>query len=158
MQTRRLGTLPIANSFGALEETLDVPNSSTNLYLFNNKYTQTKDGNGYYPGQCVSAVKALSHNSLTTSSWIKGKHVMDGGVAPGTVIATFFANNNTQFDPSGNSHVAIFKDYVSNGFEVWDQNWDDTGTSGVLGTHVIKVTSSNGTTNANNYYVVQVNQ
>ena len=138
--------------------TLDVPNSSTNLYLFNNKYTQTKDGNGYYPGQCVSAVKALSHNSLTTSSWIKGKHVMDGGVAPGTIIATFFANNNTQFDPSGNSHVAIFKDYVSNGFEVWDQNWDDTGTSGVLGTHVIKVTSSNGTTNANNYYVVQVNQ
>jgi len=136
---------------------LTVSNSTTNLYSVGN-YTQTKDGAGNYPGQCVSFVKAMTDTSkLNTDSWKKGTRVIDGGIIPGTAIATFTLNNGTQYDPSGNSHAAIFKGYLADGsgFEVWDQNWDLTG---IVGTHAIKIAGSSGNPNtfANNYYVIQV--
>jgi hypothetical protein len=135
---------------------LVIPNSGTNLYAMG-KYTQTKDGAGNYPGQCVSFVKALTNTSnLNTDSWIIGKRVMDGGVMPGTAIATFTKNNGKQFN-SGIDHAAIFKGYLADGsgFDVWDQNWDFTG---VVGTHAIKIIGSKGYPNtfANNYYVIQI--
>lgn len=133
-----------------------IPNSGTNLYAMG-KYTQTKDGAGNYPGQCVSLVKALTFTSnIGTDSWKIGKRVIDGGVMPGTAIATFTKNNNTQYN-SGIDHAAIFKGYLADGsgFEVWDQNWDFTG---VVGTHAIKMTGPAGYPNtyANNYYVIQI--
>jgi hypothetical protein len=124
---------------------------------FVGQYTQLDDnaGSGLW-GECVSAVKALSKSNVYAggNSWVRGKKVMDGGVKAGTVIATFTANNGSQFDPGGNSHTAIFKDYVNNGFEVWDQNWMSQR---VFGTHVI-YNSGSGTSNAVNYYVVEVSR
>jgi hypothetical protein len=76
---------------------------------------------------------------------------IDGSVTPGTVIATFTDNNGTRF-LSGTDHTAIFKGPTTNGFEVWDQNW----TQRVFGKHFIYASGS-GTSNANNYYVVQIN-
>jgi hypothetical protein len=136
---------------------LKIPNSGTNLYA-KGKYTQTKDGAGNYPGECVSLVKALTNTGdLNTESWGKGKYVMMGGVMPGTAIATFTKNKYTQYN-SGIDHAAIFKGLLADGsgFEVWDQNWDFTG---VVGTHAI--TRSSGlvdswNTWANNYSVIEI--
>ena len=131
-------------------------------------YTQLNDneGNGWW-GECVFAVQALSKSNILAGvknadgspSWSRGKRVIDGGIAPGTVIATFTANNGLEFDSSGNSHTAVFKGYVNNGIEVWDQNWDSQNSvngNGVFGKHYI-YTSDSGTSNANNYYVVKIN-
>jgi len=112
--------------------------------------TQFADNYGYYWGECVSAVKALSGSNVVTANWIKGSQVTSGGVAPGTAIATF----------SGESyygHTAIFKGYIYSGYtiigiEVWDQNWRYDG---LFMKHIINCYGS-GVSNANNYYVVEV--
>ena len=83
---------------------------------------------GYYrignPGWCVEAVQSLANkNTAYTSKWVKGRRVTTGGVATGTVIATF--NSRGKYF----GHAAILKRYVKNsagtvtGIEVWDQNW-----------------------------------
>jgi len=116
--------------------------------------TQFADNYGYYWGECVSAVKALSGSNVVTANWIKGSQVTSGGISQGTAIATF----------SGQSyygHVAILKGYVYSGYtivgiQVWDQNWPlDGSTTGLFGTHTLYCSGS-GVNNANNYYVVEV--
>lgn len=127
-------------------------------------YTQHADNFGYYWGQCVSSVKALSKNNIPTGQdnptlklrWYKGWRVVDGGVSTGTVIATFFGYGGTY-----KGHAAIFKGYVTDSFgriigiEVWDQNWYSVNGMGVFGKHRIYRNGS-GVLNADNYYVVIV--
>ena len=110
-------------------------------------YTQFADNNGYLWGECVSAVKALSGSTVSTDQWARGSQVMAGGVQPGTVIATFLAPDNKY-----QGHAAIFKGYVYNGIEMWDQNWPS---GGLFGKHT-RLASGTGVNNANNYYVVLV--
>jgi hypothetical protein len=128
---------------------LQVKNSKNNLYP-SGVYTQTKDGNGNYPGECVSFVNAVSG---TSNTWGKGQRVMDGNVMPGTAIATFSENNEKGFK-SGEDHTAIFKSYLKNGkgFEVWDQNWyfRKIVMKHAIGESAVK------TSNAEDYYVVEI--
>jgi len=119
-------------------------------------YTQFADNNGQLWGECVSAVKALSGNSVTTPNWVQGSQVTSGGVSQGTVIATFV---NGQYPQTGdNRHAAIFKAYtydgngVINGFQVWDQGWVQ---SGLFGMHTFS-TSGSGKADADSYSVVLV--
>jgi hypothetical protein len=150
--TSKSGYSKLDWSYGSQLATTDA----INVIKIDGKYTQMDDGAGNYPGECVSFVKSLTDTSeVNTSSWIKGKRVMDGGIQPGTVIATFMLEGGKKFDPGGNSHTAIFKGYLEDGsgFEVWDQNWDFKG---VIGTHPIVINGSKKDPNtiANNYYVV----
>jgi len=115
---------------------------------------QFADNYGYYWGECVSAVKALSGSTVGTASWIQGSQVTSGGVSQGTAIATF---------PGGSysGHAAIFKGYTYSGstitgVQVWDQNWTlDGSTLHLFGTHTL-YRSGSGVNNADNYYVVRV--
>jgi hypothetical protein len=117
-------------------------------------YTQHADNYGYYWGECVSSCKALSGNNTPTSQWTQGSLVVNGGVSPGTVIATFLGGGGTYY-----GHAAIFRGYVTDiygnitGIRVWDQNWVVPGA--VFGTHTIDRNGS-GVLNANNYYIVNV--
>lgn len=85
-------------------------------------YTQLNENRGSNLwGQCVSACRALSKSYAKTTDWSKGQQVITGGVARGTIIATFSGN-------VFNGHCAIFRDYVYedgeiSGFEVWDSNY-----------------------------------
>ena len=113
---------------------------------------------GWYYGECVSFVKALSKSNVVTGDWERGSKVMSYNVIqPGTVIATFNSNGDYY------GHTAIFRGYAySNGqrvgIQVWDQNYLPY-LYGVVARHDIR---SRGTTyptdpnNANNYYVVRV--
>lgn len=113
---------------------------------------------GYYrigkPGWCVEAARSLANkNSVSTSRWIKGPRVTAGGVAPGTVIATFDSRNKYS------GHAAILKRYLKNstgkitGVEVWDQNWARPHDH-LFRKHVL---SKRGTArrDADNYYTVR---
>lgn len=110
--------------------------------------TTVADNNGGLWGECVSLGKALSH--VQTAGYIRGNRVMDGGIAQGTVIATF----SGPYTYSG--HAAIFDTYLSGpgsvGFRVWDQNFVSPY---VVGRHIL-YPSGSGVYNANNYYVVQL--
>ena len=129
-------------------------------------YTQHADNNGSFWGECVSSCKALSGSYVGTGDWSKGSLVVNGGVSAGTVVATFFGSGGGY-----GGHAAIFKGYIRDGqgnitgFNVWDQNWyyidlngngQTDGGEGVFGTHPIYRNSGAVTTNANNYYVVNV--
>jgi len=118
---------------------------------FSGVYTQLDDnfGTSNLWGQCVSAVKALAKSNVPTSQWKKGDQVVNGGVSSGTVCATFSGSGGTFI--SGSDHVVIFKAPISNGIEVWDQNWYPL----VVGKHTIS-RSGSGVVNANNYYTVLV--
>jgi hypothetical protein len=122
--------------------------------LNSNGYTKLYDNKGsgtcLYPGQCVSACKALARNSAATSQWKRGAKVVNGGISRGTVIATFSGSGGTF--ASGSDHCAIFKGSLSNGIEVWDQNWY----AYLMGMHTISKSGSSVVTNANNYYVVTI--
>ncbi len=114
-------------------------------------------------GQCVAFVNALSdRNTKSAYDWERGNSVMSGGVAPGTLIATFMSNG--KYDAAGdtgNNHVAIFDSYIllqgpniANriaGFRVWDQNFIS---SYVVGMHSM-YQSTSYKSNAYNYYVVK---
>ena len=137
-------------------QTLVVRNSDTNLLPAQltgkpGVYTRTKDCGGNFPGECVSLAKALSDSSVNTDNWTKGRSVIQSSIAPGTVIATFSGDKPAY--KSGEDHTAILKGPSDNGFEVWDQNWMFEG---VVGTHTISAGGS-GVTDADKYYVVQVN-
>lgn len=125
------------------------------LWVGNYQATTVADNYGNYWGSCVSLTKALSKNNLATSSWIRGKHVMDGGVTQGTVIAKFNADG-TYDSWGGTGHAAIFDVYLQGqgpaGFRVWDQNFVYPS---AVGRHIL-YPSGSGVNNANNYYVVQV--
>ncbi|GEM_PF-2544881 len=121
-------------------------------------FTRLADNNGYYLGECVSAAKALAGSNFVTGDWTKGKRVTDGGVAPGTILATFSAEGGTKYPAESGGHVVIFRGYLPatggsiTAIEVWDQNWDNEG---VMGLHKI-FRSGSGVINADNYNVVLV--
>ncbi len=126
------------------------------------KATTTTDyaGTSYLWGECVSFVKALSHDNTWTGSWTKGatpRRAVNGNVARGTAIANF--KSNGYYDASGDTgHVAFFdrlyyENGVLKGIVVWDQNWFHNG---VVGYHVIPITGTWTRSDANAYYVVQV--
>ena len=126
-------------------------------------FTQLADIKLYYWGECVSMVKALAKNSLGTNSWIRGRRVIDGNIAPGTAIASFYWNSSKgryMYDGNGGvtAHVAFFREYIRNsngkitGINVWDANWVKSKT---VGMHIIPVSGS-GKYNATNYYVVNI--
>jgi Tol biopolymer transport system component len=140
-------------------ESLKVENITYCHKLNGTNYTQLNHANSS-PGQCVSAVLSLSWTkAVIVKDWIKGRSVMSlHDVKPGTIIATFFADNGTKYpyqDDGSPRHVAIFKEYAkdNSGFWVWDQNWY---TEGVFGKHFIS-TSGNSINNAYQYNVVQIN-
>ena len=113
--------------------------------------TTVADNNGWYWGQCVSLVKALSKNNVATSNWQRGDKVMTSyNVMPGTVIATFNSNGNYY------GHVAIFRGYIYNngrvGIMVYDQNYVSPY---VVGKHDLMAYGT-GVSDADNYYVVRV--
>ncbi len=152
---------PVAGSSSGYEkllwdfgQQLDVANASKGP---SGIYTQLADNNGYLPGECVSAVKALSRNSTLTRDWVMGDSVIAGGIEPGTAIATFFAPGN-KYPSEGGGHTAILKSYIVDdkgkiiGFYVWDQNWDFEG---VVGSHAI-YRSGKGVADADSYNVVKV--
>lgn len=122
--------------------------------------TMVSDNTNQFTGECVSLAKALSKSNVPTTSttnnkWTKGRQVMSGNVAQGTVIAKFNADGT--YDASGKTgHVAIFDIYIQGqgpaGFRVWDQNFVY---SHRVGRHIL-YPSGSGVMNANNYYVVQV--
>jgi len=128
--------------------------------LYSSKVTATVmcDPNGYLWRECVSMVKNLAHSSIVVGSWRPGKHVVDGGVSTGTVIAKF---TNGRF-VSGQDHTAIFRQYTYdsrgniNGMMVWDQNFIKVNRQGVVAMHVIPKTGYGGVSDASTYYVVQV--
>ena len=113
-------------------------------------------------GQCVDFVKAVSNTAnIASGDWIRGNHVLSsGGIAQGTVIATF--KSNGRYDSwGGTGHVAVFDRWHwtysggrwnIDGFYVWDANYVR---SLLTGRHLLKQRSS-GVNNANNYYVVRV--
>ena len=116
-------------------------------------------------GECVSMVKNLAHSAVGTGSWYRGAHVTDGGISPGTAIATFRWDSTEQrykYYSDYTCHAAIFREYtydqygIINGIMVWDQNWwtNDIG-EGVVSMHKFS-TTGNGMSNASNYYVIQV--
>ncbi len=121
--------------------------------------TQVNDNYNGFPGECVSFGKALSH--IQTAGYRKGKRVMDGGIAQGTVIGVFKSDGT--YDGSGaTGHIAIFDAYVSQiglpigpkppGFRVWDENYVSPHATG---RHFL-YTNGNGVSDADNYYVVQI--
>ena len=140
---------------------LDV-NYQKQRMVGNIRATTVADNNGWYWGQCVSLVKALSKNNVATGSWIRGRQVMNNGdLTQGTVIATFRSDGS--YDSwGGSTHVAIFDRWhwvylgggrwTIDGFYVWDQNYVS---SYVVGKHLLKQ-SGYGNGDADRYYVVRV--
>lgn len=129
-------------------------------WVGNIQATTVADNQGYYWGECVSLPKALSKSNVPTTSttnnkWTRGRQVMGGNVAQGTVIAKFNADG-TYDSLGGTGHAAIFDVYLQGqgpaGFRVWDQNFVYPG---AIGRHLL-YPSGTGVYNANNYYVVQV--
>ncbi|MBW4620619.1 MAG: BPSL0067 family protein [Cyanosarcina radialis HA8281-LM2] len=121
---------------------------------YKSQFTKLADSEGYFWGECVSFVKALSKSSFTTHQWRRGQRLVDaireGNIEEGTAIATF---------PRGryHGHAAFYAgsdisldgkiDYVW----LYSQNW---GLRRVL-YHKIDGTGS-GPGNFNNYYIIRV--
>lgn len=121
------------------------------------------DYEGKYWGQCVSMVKNLAHSTVATGKWYQGKRIMDGGVSPGTTVATFFVWNSAERRYTYSGHAAIFREYTYdssgniNGIIVWDQRWykNEKG-EGIVAMHKIAKTGYGTTSDAGAYYVIQV--
>lgn len=134
-----------------------------NLYATNEQsigsYTQHADNDGFFWGECVSSVKALSNSNVPTANWSRGSLVVNGGVSQGTTIAKFESNGG--YSQFGEGHAAIFRSYVYDGggsiigFKVWDQNWYKVSGYGVFATHTF-LRSGSGNADADNYYVIQI--
>ncbi|QIR38854.1 BPSL0067 family protein [Tolypothrix sp. PCC 7910] len=125
---------------------------------FNGQYIDV-DNTGYNTGkngaftlyQCWDFVALVTNTtSMSTSNWKKGANIIENRkVELGTAIATFGSNGKYE------GHTAIFAGYGTengvSGFYVWDQNWDGSSVQ----KHFIR-TDRSGTSDADNYYVVQV--
>jgi hypothetical protein len=118
------------------------------------QFTKLADTQGYFWGECVSFVKALSKSTYTTEQWRRGQRLVDaikqGNIEEGTAIATF---------PGGRYHghaafyarADISPDGKVNYVWLYSQNW---GLRRVLH-HKIDGTGS-GPGNFNNYYIIKV--
>lgn len=124
---------------------------------FAKNLTRMADYKGYYWGQCVSFVKALSQNTENTNSWRKGQNVAEaikqGTIPVGTAIATFFGRRGTY---AGHTAFYAGADISPEGkinyIWVYDQNWR---LNRVLYHKNITSTGS-GPGNLNNYFIVEV--
>ncbi len=110
--------------------------------------------NAGYGYQCVGLVKAVGINfSGGTSTWVRGRNIVDRTPRKGYVIATFDSNGNYDF-----GHVAIVLKAYDDHIVVIDQNWADT-TAGQTPVGQIYIHSINfsgtGVSNASNYYIVR---
>lgn len=125
------------------------------------------DYGGNWWGECVSMAKNLAHSTVATGNWYRGGRVTDGGISPGTAIATFFWSSEEGryvYDYEHNLvHTAIFRQYTYdsygriNGMIVWDQNWyDNENEEGIVAMHKISKTNYGNRNDAGFYYVVQV--
>lgn len=116
---------------------------------YNGGNTTVNDPWNGYPGECVSLVKSLASSAVpSTSSWIKGAKVMNGGISIGTAVATF---NGAGGGYGG--HTGFFAGYSGSCFWIFDQNWVSAKT---VGKHQFCVTGSGNLSDANSYYVVNV--
>ena len=130
---------------------LDAPHKRA----FGGNFTRMADFQGYYWGQCVSFVKALSKNTYRTQEWRKGQNVAQaikaGTITPGTAIATFRGREYW-------GHAAFYAgadispEGKVNALWVYDQNWIRNK---VLFHKTIRASGS-GLTNLNNYFIVEV--
>lgn len=123
---------------------------------YKDRFTKLADREGYFWGECVSFVKALSKSNFTTQQWRRGQRLVDaieqGNIEEGTAIATF---------PRGryHGHAAFYAgadislDGKVNYVWLYSQNW---GLRRVL-YHKIDGTGS-GPGNFNNYYIIKVPQ
>ena len=135
---------------------MSIPENLTQLLngQLNGQYI---DVDGYYGAQCWDLVAYATDNRASTSRWRQGANVIGNArVAVGTAIATFLGPNGS-YDTPGftQQHTAIFAGYGTengvNGFYVWDQNWSGRAVQ----KHFIR-TDRSGTSDADNYHVVQV--
>ncbi|MCX6647422.1 MAG: hypothetical protein NTY09_13845 [bacterium] len=119
-----------------------------------NHYTQHAQ-NGSYWGECPSFIAALTGSYFNWGNCSKGTCVNMGTTCPGAVI--YYWPNQPN---SGDRHIAVFKDYVSGGFEVWDEHWYNCdGTypvagdgKGVTAKHTIYYSGS-GLADGDQYYI-----
>ena len=116
------------------------------------------DVDGYAGPQCWDLVAYVTGQKGSTTNWKRGANVMSSGNIPiGTAIATFLGPNGS-YDNFVNGkyvqHTGIFAGYGTengvSGFYIWDQNWN----SRPVQKHFIR-TGGSGTSNANNYHVIQ---
>jgi hypothetical protein len=117
--------------------------------------TTMADNHNYYPGECVSMVKALSHDDTTTPNWQKGENVVESNeVIAGTAIATF--GPNERYD---SQHAGFFAGYHRDsygnvlGIWFWDQNWS-ANRDGAVRNHRIFVDVPAGRISAREFFVV----
>lgn len=110
---------------------------------------------GKYVGEskhCVALVKALFSSLGATPNWIRGTQVKGNTkLKAGTPIATF-GNKGTYLNAiDGSSHAAIFRRFVPDGIEVYDQ-WNGQPVK----SRVIRYKNGQGTANndADQYYVI----
>jgi hypothetical protein len=93
---------------------------------YRGNFTKLADYQGYYWGECVSLVKALSKNTARTHEWRPGtslvKAIKEGNIEVGTAIATFPRGRyrghaafyaGADISPEGNIE----------GVWLYDQNW-----------------------------------
>lgn len=108
--------------------------------------------NAGYGYQCVGLVKAVGINfSGGTSTWVRGRNIVDRTPRKGYVIATFDSNGNYDF-----GHVAIVLATYDDHIIVIDQNWDGTGSNPVGQIYIHSIDfSGTGVSNATNYYIVR---
>ena len=119
-------------------------------------YSTFNDNATYGCVECVDLVRGLSGYAAPVTTWTKGPDVMAGGVAPGTVVATFRGAGNTYPVTPPYGHVAVFAGYEPDGrgIRLWSMNWGD-GDDSYVREHVVRVGSTD-VTNALRYAVVQV--
>jgi hypothetical protein len=110
-------------------------------------------GNGSLAGQCAVFGQYMCPGAPGTGNWIRGQQVAAGGVAPGTLIATFQTWNGQRW--AYNGHTAIFAGYRADGaLLVFDQNWIPF----LVGNHAIDGNNRNdnqSVTNRWSYFVVE---
>jgi hypothetical protein len=121
---------------------------------YKGNFTKLADSQGYYWGECVSLVKALSKNTARTEQWRPAmslvRAIKEGNIEVGTAIATFPGGRyrghaafyaGAEISPEGNIE----------GVWLYDQNWIRNK---VL-FHKIKG-SGRGSSNFKNYSVIRV--
>lgn len=105
-------------------------------------------------GQCVSFARAVTLAPPAGANgeyWRRGRQVVGGTVAPGTLIATF-SWNGSRWVYSG--HAAVFRGYAADGsLLAWSQNWP--AGFGCVVAHGITGNGNGGVTDRRSYFVVE---
>jgi hypothetical protein len=73
-------------------------------------------------GQCVALVRATNPAIGSTSCWVRGAPAQgNGGLRPGTAIATFAPSGRYANATDGSSHTAVYLGQTAHGIQVLDQ-------------------------------------